>query len=99
MLAAGPEVLDNGKATEPTPVKLALTMYGPPAFVFAVNDTVAVPVSSVKMDVILVPSENVPLGSFPGAANVTFAPGTPTPLTSCTIACSGDANVVPTRVR
>jgi hypothetical protein len=78
-----------------TPVHDAVTVYGPPAVIFAVNVTEALPFVSVVAVVLFVPLANVPLAPVAGAVNVTVTPLTGVEPLSRTVATSGE-NAVPT---
>jgi hypothetical protein len=76
-----------------TPVTVAVTVYGPPAVLLAVNvAAVATPLAFVTA--VFTPPANVPLAPPTGAVNVTVTPLTGLFRESSTVACNGIANAV-----
>jgi hypothetical protein len=79
-----------------TPATDAVTLYGPPAVLFAVNGAAATPDAFVATVIVAVLLLNTPEAPEPGAVNVTFTPLTGLLRESLTVACSWAANAVPT---
>jgi hypothetical protein len=71
---AGPALLVSEKFTVGTPAAVAVTVYGPPAVVFAVNGAEATPEALVATLIVAVLLLNTPDAPDPGAVNVTFTP-------------------------
>ena len=94
MLAAAPVRLVSEKlAGVETPETDAVTVYGPPAVVFAVKiGAVATPDAFVVA--VFTPPAKVPLAPLVGAANVTVTPLTGLLKASFTVACSWVAKAV-----
>jgi hypothetical protein len=88
-------VFVSAKFTVGGPVAVAVTLYGPPAWVFAVNaDAVATPLTSVAAVVVPVLLANKPLGPVcAGAVNVTTTPCTGAVLASLTVTLRSVPNV------
>ena len=68
--------LVSEKFTVVNPVAAAVTAYGPPAVVFAVNGADATPNAFVATVIVVVLLLNTPDAPDPGATNVTFTPET-----------------------
>jgi len=82
-------------ASVAVPGAAAVTLYGPPAFLFAVKTAdVATPLAFVVA--VSTPPANVPLGPVSaGAVNVTVTPASAIPLLSFTVAFKVVPNAVP----
>jgi hypothetical protein len=92
---AVPAVFVRSKFTEERPVAVAVTVYGPPFTVFAVNEPAeATPAAFVVTVIVFVLSEKVPDAPDAGAVNVTLTPGTGLPAASCTVTERGLATAV-----
>ena len=76
MEAAAPTLFVSEKLTVVSPVTAAVTAYGPPAVVFAVNGADAIPEALVGTVMVAVLLLNLPDTPDPGAVNFTFAPAT-----------------------
>jgi hypothetical protein len=90
----------NFAAVPVSPVKFAVTVYGPPVVPFALKaDAVATPlVPVVSVSVVFPLVANVPLAPVAGAVNVTATPLTGLLSLSTTIACRIVPNAVETAV-
>src|SRR5579863_9546531 len=90
--------LVSEKLTGVSPAALAITLYGPPAWVFALK-TVAVstPLEFVVACVVFVPLANVPLTPVDGAVKVTATPCTGLLSMSSTVTLNSVPNAVDTR--
>jgi hypothetical protein len=95
IIVAGPEWFVNEKPTEVRPAAEAVTVYGPPAFVFDVNGADATPELFVATVIVAVLLLNVPDAPDPGAVNVTFTPEIGLWRESVTVTASG-RNAFPT---
>jgi hypothetical protein len=88
--AGGPDRFVRAKLTAESVPATAVTLYGPPAVLFAVNaGAVATPlvlVVAVAVSPPFVPPANVPLGPLDGAVNVTITPLNGRELLSFTVA-------------
>jgi hypothetical protein len=71
-----PTMLVSEKLTAVKPVAEAVTLYGPPAVAFAVNDAEATPDAFVATTIVAVLLLNTPDAPDAGAVNVTFTPET-----------------------
>ena len=71
---AEPCVFATVKLTPLRPVEAAVTVYGPPAVVFAVNGADATPNALAATVIAVVPLLKIPDAPLPGAVNVTFTP-------------------------
>jgi hypothetical protein len=89
-----PTMLVSKKLTAVKPVAEAVTLYGPPAVAFAVNDAEATPDAFVATEIVEVMLLNTPDAPDPGAVNVTFTPGTALPPASFTVTARAFANAV-----
>src|SRR5450755_1113580 len=92
--AGAPTLLVSEKLTLLRPVAAAVTVYGPPAMLFAVNGADATPTALVVTTMVVVLLLNRPDGPAPGAVNVTFTPGTGLLPTSRTVTANGLAKAV-----
>jgi hypothetical protein len=95
MIDAVPGLFVSEKFTEVRPVAEAVTVYGPPAFVFAVKGADAIPEEFVATVIVAVLLLNVPDAPDPGAVNVTFTPVMGLWPESVTVTASG-RNAFPT---
>ena len=91
---AAPALLVNEKLTVVRPVAAAVTVYGPPAVAFAVNDADATPDAFVATTIDAVLLLNTPDAPDPGAVKVTFTPLTGLLLASFTVTANAFANAV-----
>jgi hypothetical protein len=89
-----PAVLVSEKFTVVSPVEAAVTVYGPPAVVFAVKGADEIPEASVATVIVCVLLLNFPLAPLPGAVNVTFTPDTGLFKASLIVTASAFANAV-----
>jgi hypothetical protein len=89
-----PTMLVSEKLTAVKPVAEAVTLYGPPAVAFAVNDAEATPDAFVATTIVAVLLLNTPEAPVLGAVNVTFTPGTALPPASFTVTARAFANAV-----
>src|SRR5690348_14605777 len=93
MDAAAARFVNEKFAGVATPATVAVTVYGPPAVLFAVKVAeVATPLAFVVA--VFAPPANVPLAPLPGAVNVTTTPLTGLLPASLTVTCNGNANDV-----
>src|SRR5450755_4492768 len=92
--AATPAVLVSAKLTVARPVAAAVTLYGPPAVLLAVNGADATPAALVATTMVSVLLLNNPEAPEPGAVNVTLTPATGLLPTSRTVTASGLAKAV-----
>jgi hypothetical protein len=93
--AAGPTLFVSEKfAGVATPATAAVTVYGPPAVAFAVNEAAATPDAFVATVIVAVLLLKTPDAPDPGAVNVTFTPATGLLPASRTVACKAVANAV-----
>jgi hypothetical protein len=88
----------NFAAVPVSPVKFAVTVYGPPVVPFALKaDAVATPFAPVvSVSVVFPLVVNVPLAPVAGAVNVTITPLTGLLSLSTTVACRAVAKAVET---
>jgi len=91
---AAPAVFVSEKFTVVSPVAAAVTVYGPPAVLFAVNGAEATPEALVATVIVAVLLLNAPEDPEPGAVNVTFTPGTGLLPASFTVTASAFAKAV-----
>src|SRR5256884_184200 len=94
IVEGAPVVFVSEKFTGVNPVAAAVTVYGPPAVVFAVNGADATPNAFVATMIVAVLLLNTPDAPDPGAANVTFTPETGLLPASFTVTASAFANPV-----
>src|SRR5271169_822059 len=94
IVEAAPAVLVSEKFTVVRPVAAAVTVYGPPAVLFAVNGADATPDAFVAIVIVAVLLLNTPEAPEPGAVNVTFTPLTGLLPASFTVTASGLAKAV-----
>ena len=94
IVAGAPALLVSEKFTVVRPVAAAVTVYGPPAVAFAVNDADATPDAFVATTIVAVLLLNTPDAPDPGAVNVTFTPLTGLLPESSTVTASAFANAV-----
>ena len=92
--AAAPAVLVSEKLAVVRPVDAAVTVYGPPAVVFAVNGALATPEALEATVMVAVLLLKMPDAPAPGAVKVTFTPDTGLLPASLTVTASGLANAV-----
>jgi hypothetical protein len=93
ILPGEPDVFVRSKAAPlGIPVAVATTWYVPTKLLAKNVGAVAMPDAAVAAVVILFPPENVPLGPFAGAVNVTVTPPTAFPEESVTSAPRGSRN-------
>src|SRR2546429_181900 len=91
---AAPPVFVSEKFTGVNPVAAAVTVYGPPAVVFAVNGADATHDAFVATVIVAVLLLNTPEAPDPGAVNVTFTPETGLLPASFTVTASAFAKAV-----
>jgi hypothetical protein len=94
IVAGVPTVFVRLKFTVLRPVAAAVTVYGPPAIAFAVNEADDTPEAFVATTIVAVPLLNTPVAPVPGAVNVTFTPDTGLPPASFTVTARGFAKAV-----
>src|SRR2546429_148904 len=94
IVEGGTAVFVSEKFTGVNPVAAAVTVYGPPAVVFAVNGADATPNAFVATVIVVVLLLNTPDAPDPGAANVTFTPETGLLPASFTVTASAFARAV-----
>ena len=82
------------KFTVVRPVDAAVTVYGPPAVLFAAKGAEAIPDAFVCTMIVVLALPNRPEGPEPGAVNVTFTPGTRLLLASRTVTVGALAKAV-----
>src|SRR5450755_120601 len=92
IVAGAPTVLVSEKLTVVRPVAAAVTLYGPPAVLLAVNGADATPAALVATTIVVVLLPNKPEAPEPGAVKVTFTPGTGLFPTSRIVTANGLAN-------
>src|SRR2546430_2548813 len=94
IVEGGTAVFVSEKFSVVNPVAAAVTAYGPPAVVFAVNGADATPNAFVATMIVAVLLLNTPDAPDPGAANVTFTPETGLLPASFTVTASAFAKAV-----
>jgi hypothetical protein len=91
---AAPAVFVSAKFTGVSAPDVAVTLYGPPAVPFAVNEADAIPEPFVATVIVVDALLNRPLAPAPGAVNVTFTPLTGLFPASRTVTDSAVPNAV-----
>jgi hypothetical protein len=94
IVAGAPAVFVSEKFTVVNPVATAVTVYGPPAVAFAVNDADAIPDAFVAIVIVPVLLLKTPEAPEPGAVKVTFTPLTGLLPASFTVTAKAFANGV-----
>jgi|SRR5882672_994712 len=92
---AAAELVSEKLAGLATPLAVAVTVYGPPAVLFAVKASETPPEASVLTVMVLLLLLNFPLAPEPGARKVTGTFGTGWPPASFTVALSGFVKGLP----